>query len=95
MATAIWSPLKGVKESKATTRAVQTRSQKDNVGQDAHLSSVYRLAHWIRTEVVLLTTGLTFKRTAANSGEAVGKLELLIFTLLVRGKGIHSFIHSF
>ena len=44
--------------------------------------------------MVLLTIGLTFKRTAANVGEAAGKLELLTFTLLVRGKGIHSFIHS-
>jgi len=91
LATTIQSPLKGVKESKATTGAVQTRSRKDNVGQDAHLSSVYRLAHWSRTEMALLTTGLTFKTTAANVGKAMGKLELLTCTQLVRGR---AFIHS-
>lgn len=42
--------------------------------------------------MVLLTTGLTFKRMALNVGKAMGKLELLTFTLLVRGKG---FIPSF
>lgn len=94
MATTIQSPLKGVKESKATTGAVRTRRRKDSVGQDAHLSSVYRLARWSRTEMALLTTGLTFKTMAANVGKAMGNLELLTFTLLVRGKGIHSFIHS-
>ena len=44
--------------------------------------------------MALLTTGLTFKTMAANAGKAMGNLELLTFTLLVRGKGIHSFIHS-
>ena len=42
--------------------------------------------------MALLTTGLTFKTMAANVGKAMGNLELLTFTLLVRGKGIHSFI---
>lgn len=42
--------------------------------------------------MALLTTGLTFKTMAANVGKAMGKLELLTYTQLVRGR---AFIHSF
>lgn len=42
--------------------------------------------------MALLATGLTFKTMAANVGKALGKLELLTCTQLVRGR---AFIHSF